>query len=254
MRRYLTETEQRQLLLAAKRTADPLAQRDYHWMAALILTGMRVQEFSRLTAELVRLALRTGWLVSLKEHCKGKRQANEYLVTAPLRAHLQALLALSDDLAVSLTPCQPRPAARRSRREEDAPLPVLPALPGEVVADLVASGMQPLVWGRDEAGFAPPLSVRSYEARLKLWANAAGLDARISPHWLRHTRAMNIMRRSRGKDALRVAKLALNHASLRSTGVYTAMCREEYEQAIHLVDGGRVPRRMARQLAEQVGA
>ena len=90
--------------------------------------------------------------------------------------------------------------------------------------------------------------------RVKRWVAHAGLDARISPHWFRHTRGMNIMRRSRGKDALRVAKLALNHDSIRSTGVYTAMCREEYEREIQLVDGGRVPRRVARQMAEQVGA
>ncbi|MGE4241742.1 tyrosine-type recombinase/integrase [Ramlibacter sp.] len=222
MKRYLTETEQRQLLLSAKRTADPLAQRDYHWMAALILTGMRIQEWSRLTSAQVRLALHNGWLVSLKEHCKGKRHANDYLVTHPLRQHLQALLALSDELAAHL--------------------------------ELSDGQMQPLVWGRDRNGVAGALSVRSYEARLKQWATAAGLDGRISPHWLRHTRGMNIMRRSRGKDALRVAKLALNHQSLRSTGIYTQMSREEYENEIRIVDGGRVPRRFARAIALSQGA
>lgn len=219
MKKYLTETEQRQLLAAAKRTADPLAQRDYHWMNALILTGMRIQEWSLLTAAQVRRALQDGWLVSLKQACKGKRHANDYLVTHPLRQHLQALLDLSDELAQHL--------------------------------EVEEGAMQPLVWGRDVAGRAGAMSVRSYQARMKVWAEAAGLDRRVSPHWLRHTRGMNIMRRSRGKDALRVAKLALNHSSIRSTGIYTAMCREEYEQAIRMVDGGRVPRRLARQLAER---
>lgn len=46
---------------------------------------------------------------------------------------------------------------------------------------------QPLVWRRNVAGHAGPLSVRSYEARLKEWAVHAQLDPRISPHWLRHT-------------------------------------------------------------------
>ncbi len=219
MNRYLTETEQRQLLAAAKRMADPLAVRDYHWMATLILTGMRIQEFSRLTAELVRMALRTGWLVSLKANCKGKRHANDYMVTHALREHLQALLDLSDDQA------------------------------GEF--ELEEGEHQPLVWGRNIAGKAGPLSVRSYEARIKVWAGAANLDPRVSPHWLRHTRAMNIMRRTRGRNGLNVVQRALNHVSLSSTGVYTAMCREEYERAIQLVDGGRVPRRVARRLAEQ---
>lgn len=237
MRRYLTETEQRQLLAGAKRVAELLAQRDYHWMATLILTGMRIQEFSRLTAPQVRQALTCGWLVSLREHCKGKKHTNEYLVTQPLRQHLQALLDISDELA-------------RAIEHDDEQL-------------------QPLVWGREEvrprkgsqlsldaveklprAG-AGALSVRSYEARLKVWAIAAGLDPRISPHWLRHTRGMNVINRTRGKDGLRVAQLALNHQSIRSTGIYTQMSREAYEQEIRLVDGGRVPRRVARQFAER---
>jgi site-specific recombinase XerD len=218
MKRYLTESEQRQLLLAAKRMADPLAVRDHHWMATLILTGMRVQEFSRLTADQVRMALRAGWLVSKKDACKGKRRANDYLVTHPLRLHLQALLDISD---------------------EDAPM-----------HELEEGGTQPLVWGRAVDGKAGALSVRSYEARMKVWAAQAGLDLRVSPHWLRHTRGMNVMRRSRGKDAIRVAQLALNHSSIRSTGVYTQMAREEYEAEIRFVDGGRVPRRVARQMAE----
>lgn len=225
MRRYLTEVQQRELLGAAKRMSDPLAVRDYHWMGALILSGMRIQEFSRLTADLVRLALRTGWLVSLKENCKGKRHANEYLVTQPLRRHLEALLALSDE--------------------------VLQELPATVARPL----QQPLVWGRLANGAVTALSVRSYEDRLKLWVGAANLDPRCSPHWLRHTRAMNIMRNTRArKDAIRVVKLALNHSSIRSTGVYTGMCREEYEEAIRFVDGGRVPRRVARQMAEHRAA
>lgn len=225
MRRYLTDQQQRELLAAAKRLADPLAVRDYHWMAALILTGMRIQEFSLLGAERVRLALRAGWLVSRKEHCKGKARANEYLVTHRLREHLQALLDLSDEL-------QDQHRA----------------------AGLALPEVQPLVWGRAIDGQVGALSVRSYEARLKLWAGAAGLDPRISPHWLRHTRAMNVLHRTRGRDGLRVAQLALNHASIRSTGIYTAMSREDYEREIHLVDGGRVPRRLARDLAQGLGA
>lgn len=221
MKRYLTEQEQRALLQAAKRVADPLAQRDYHWMAALILTGMRIQEFRHLTAGQVQLAMRTGWLISLKEHCKGRRHANDYLVTHALRTHLQALLDLSDETLATM---------------------------GQDMTD--PGVVQPLIWGRDIAGKAGPLSVRSYEARMKVWAAAAGLDPRVSPHWLRHTRGMNIMRRSRGANAINVTQRALNHASLRSTGIYTAMCREEYEQEIRLVDGGRMPRRVARSLAE----
>ena len=215
MRRYLTEAEQKALLAAPRAGACPLAQRDYHWLGALMLTGMRIAEWSRLTVPMVRQALATGWLVCPPAHCKGGR-GNEYLVTEPLRVHLVALCRLSDELGAGL-----------------------------VVPD---SG-QPLVWGRDVAGVAGPLSVRSYEARLKVWAQAAGLDCRISPHWLRHTRGMNIMRRSRGANPLKVAQVALGHKAISSTGIYTHMAREELEAELRQVDSGRLPKAVARRLA-----
>lgn len=217
-RRYLTELEQSRLLSGASRVADPLAQRDYHWMAALILTGMRIQEFSRLTVEQVQRSLGAGWLVSRKEFCKGRKRPNEYMVTSRLRGHLVALCKLSDALG--------------------AGLPIPPE-------------GQPLVWGRNVAGQAGPLSVRSYEARLSFWADQAGLDPRVSPHWLRHTRGMNIMRRSRGDNPLKVAQIALNHSSLKSTGIYLQMAREDFEREIQAVDGGRLPKRLAVRLAAQ---
>lgn len=220
-KKYLTELEQSRLLSGACALRDPLAQRDYHWMAALILTGMRITEFSRLTVQRVELGLQAGWMVSDRQACKGKRRANEYCVTAALRRHLVALVGLS-----------------RAHADEHGL-----GLPPEG---------QPLVWGRDIAGRAGPLSVRSYEARLKHWACVAGLDERISPHWLRHTRGMNVMRRSRGNNPLKVAQIALNHQSLASTGIYLQMSREEAERELQLVDGGRLPKRVARALAAGV--
>jgi len=220
-KRYLTEAEQRRLLQAAKACSDELAQRDYHWIAALILTGMRIQEFSRVSADQVRRALGCGWLVSRREDCKGQRKPNEYCVTQQLRLHLTALLKISDVLAQEIG--------------------VFPA-------------EQPLVWGREVGGKRAALSVRSYEDRLKHWAAAAQLDPRVSPHWLRHTRGMNIMRRSRGENPLKVAQIALNHASLQSTGVYLQMSREEFEKEVQAVDGGRVSKRVARQMAQGASA
>lgn len=219
-KRYLDEAQQRKLLEGPRRDSDELAQRDYHWLMVLILTGMRIQEFSRLTAPLVRRAQQAGWLVSPKEHCKGRRKPNEYRITQPLREHLQALLKLSD------------------------------AHPQAGEAD------QPLVWGRDISGRAGPLSVRSYESRLKHWVLLAGLDERVSPHWLRHTRGMNVMRRSRGKEEnrLKVAQIALNHSSMKSTGIYLSMSREEYEEQIEAVDGGRMRKRDARRAVEEIAS
>ena len=219
MRRYLTEAEQRALLAAPKGVACPLAQRDYHCLAALMLTGMRITEWSRLTVSMVKQAMATGWLVSPPEHCKGKR-GNEYLVTEQLHVHLAALCKLSDQLGAGL---------------------------------VVPAAGQPLVWGRDIAGCAGALSVRSYEVRLKEWALAAGLDGRISPHWLRHTRGMNIMRRSRGAHPLKVAQVALGHKSIASTGIYTQLAREEVEAELRQVDSGRLPKALARRLALRGG-
>ena len=48
---------------------------------------------------------------------------------------------------------------------------------------------------------------------------AALAPERLTPHWLRHTRGMNILRRSRSTNALKVAQRALGHASLASTGL-----------------------------------
>ena len=214
MVKYLTEPQQRELLKAARTQAGVLAQRDYHWMAALILTGMRIAEFAHLRTAQVKQGLATGWLVSRREHCKGKRKTNEYFVTMQLKLHLQHLVALSELESTS----------------DD----------------------QPLVWGRSLNGVAGPLSVRSYEARMKVWTTAAVLDPRLSPHALRHTRGMNVMTRTRGSNGVLVAQRALNHTSLRSTGIYLQMRREDYEREVAVVDGGGRMRKVeAQRLAAQ---
>lgn len=213
MLKYLTEPEQRELLKAARGQSCPLAQRDYHWMAALILTGMRITEFSRLTVTRVERALATGWLFSDKHDCKGRQRANSYFVTAQLKVHLAVLVGLARHEALALD---------------------------------CAGEETPLIWGRAVAGVAGHLSVRSYEARMKLHLAAAGLDTSLSPHALRHTRAMNIFAHHRGNDAVKVAQTALNHASLRSTGVYMSLSREAFARAVQLVDArGRLGKRDA---------
>lgn len=208
LRRYLTEAEQQLLLRAARNTNCPLAQRDYWWMRLLIETGARIDEFASWSAEQAGQALRTGWLISLPSQRKGKKRGQEYLVTQGVRECLQQLL--------------------RMQREQGGGAELL-------------GGTAPLVWGRDGAA----LSVRSYQARLALWAERAALPFRVSPHWLRHTRGVNIIRRSRAANPMKVAQQALGHATVASTGIYTGMLREEYEAALHQVDTTRVPKRLA---------
>lgn len=210
--RYMTEAEQQQLLRRVKAYRCPLAQRDYHWIRLLIALGARVTEFSLITRDQAEQALATGWLIVKAEQRKGGKKGHEYLVDQTVRECLTALLFMA--------------------RAEDPPADGSPA---------------PLIAGRDGCR----LSVRSYQARLKLWVKDAGLDPRISVHWLRHTRGMNIIRRSDGKNPLKTVQMALGHSSLSSTGIYTQMAREEYVRELQRVDGRRMPKRLAKAMAEQ---
>lgn len=217
LNRYLTEAEQRKLLGAAKALKDPLAQRDYHWMRLLIETGMRIAEMASLSAAQAEAALASSWLVLRADQRKaspqGKRKGHEYKVTDPVAECLRALLRL--------------------QRTE------LPLYPEQE---------PPLIWGRQ----GQPMSVRTYQARMKLWAREAGLTSKLSPHWLRHTRGANIVRRSGSANPAKVAQLALGHASLASTSVYLGMCREEYLQALQATAGGRMSKRAARKASTQL--
>jgi site-specific recombinase XerD len=217
-KRYLTEEEQRRLLAVAREQAGLLAQRDYAWMRLLIETGMRVNELATLTFRQAGHALASGWLVVTKEQRKGKKSGHEYLVTEPVRQCLEKLMELQDELRPALT------------------------LPSEQ--------LPPLLWGRCGVVrgkvLAEHMSVRSFQARMKHWAYLGGLPDGVSPHWLRHTRGVNIIRRSRGNNPLKVAQLALGHASIASTGIYTQMSREEYTRELQNVAGGRMRKADAR--------
>jgi site-specific recombinase XerC len=216
MRRFLTDPEQQRLLKAARASADPLAQRDYWWMRAVMALGMRVEEWSLITASQAQAALYTGWLVVPACARKGRKQGHEYAVTTTVRECLNALLAVHHEQAGTRAGCE---------------------LPLDA----------PLLYGRG----GQRLSVRSYQARLKMWVLASGLPAEVSLHWLRHTRAMNIMRRSNSKNPLKLVQAALGHASLNSTAVYTHMARDELARDLAQVDGTRMSRAAARELAQQ---
>jgi site-specific recombinase XerC len=208
VKRYLTPTEQHRILRAARNSSDPLARRDFHWMRLLMNTGARIAEFAQFTVEQAEMALASGYLVALPQQRKGGKRAHEYLVTASVREDLQALLAMQRAIA---------PAGAT----------------GEA---------QALVPGREDGR---PLSVRSYQARLQQWAVEAGLPFKVSPHWLRHTRGMNVLRASRSASPLQVVQQALGHASITSTTVYASMAREEVERDLHAADGRRTPKRAA---------
>jgi integrase/recombinase XerC len=74
----------------------------------------------------------------------------------------------------------------------------------------------------DRALFVGPsgkrLTPRQVQRRIKRWAAAAGLDADVHPHMLRHSFASHVLQSS---GDLRAVQEMLGHASIASTQVYT---------------------------------
>lgn len=214
LHKYLEPDDQQRLLRTVGELNDVLARRDHAWIRALLLSGLRINEFSLITLGEAQAALRSKYLFIPKEHRKGKtlfnddgtvkrviRKNHEVFVTVPLRAALKDLVAIRFEIG------------------------------GDDEVDLNSA----LVISRQH-GAGVPMSVRSYQIRLKHWAVLAGLSPDVSPHWLRHTRAMNIMRNSESSDPRGVTQRALGHASIGSTGIYTGVLREEMEAALTKVD------------------
>lgn len=207
MDRYLTEEEQQKLLGAAKRVNDPLAQRDYHIMAALLLSGMRVGEFSLITVGAAINAVRTGALYIPKQDRKGGKRDHRIPTTKPLQEHFTWLLALAGDTHLE----------------------------------------EPLLMGKE----GKPITVRQIQMRVKHWAKEAGLAEEVSPHWLRHSRAMNIMRNSTARDPRGIVKQVLGHTTVATTGIYTETSKEDVRNALEAIDGNGSRRPSLRQLRKQ---
>lgn len=201
--RYLTPEEQRRLVGVLRlHRGNPAALRDLGWVSALLHTGMRLGEWSAMTVGDALEALRTGWIFIPADRRKGRegqRRDHTVLVTVPVRKALQMLL--------------------RARVE------MLGAGPARDTAPLVVS----------RHGGA--MCMRQYQVRLAHWAKLAELPDRVSPHWLRHTRAKNIMRATTSNDPRGIVQAALGHASIASTGIYTEVSREDLAAALAEVDG-----------------
>jgi integrase/recombinase XerC len=83
-----------------------------------------------------------------------------------------------------------------------------------VRAGLAAAGESALFVGRSGRRLAP----REVQRRIKRRAAAAGLDADVHPHMLRHSFASHVLQSS---GDLRAVQEMLGHASIASTQVYT---------------------------------
>lgn len=209
LHRYLTPDEQQRLIKAARQPSDILARRDAAWLQALLLSGLRITEFSLITLGDAIKARREKYLFIPKERRKGGKTDHRVFVTVPLREALGDLMKIRFEMT------------------------------GERVGLLDG----PLVVSRQHAG-CQAMSVRSFQLRFKHWVAIAGLPEDASPHWLRHSRAMNIMRNSEAADPRGITKEALGHKSIASTGVYTGVLREELEQALTQTDASK-PKRVS---------
>lgn len=166
------------------------AARDFAVFRALRATGMRISEFLSLSVEEARVAVEKGFLFLPGDRRKSKTLKSGKEILTDLFVHL-------------------RGEAR------------------EAFADLLrlAGNDGPLVPGRDGA----PLTARAVQLRLKFWAREAGVDERLSPHWLRHTFGADFCRvsvASPTETCIRLAKL-LGHADPRSCGHYLTMSRDD---------------------------
>lgn len=138
----------------------------------------------------------------------------------------------------------PRERRKGRRRDHDVPLgaPARESLKAllEIHVEMggAAGDEDPLVLSRERGR----MSVRSYQERLGQWCEVAKIE-RASPHWLRHTRAMNVMAKSDAKDPRGIVQKLLGHESISSTGVYTGATKEDLLAAVDQVDGGRRLRR-----------
>lgn len=202
MDRYLTPAEQTALLNAARLTHTPTAQRDYHLFSALILSGCRINEFLTVSIGQTAQALRSGYLFLPKEVRKGRAAHFNHEGKWIPDQRKDHRVYLSTQLRAHLTALLKMSLSSDSVGEES---PLLTGHKGE------------------------RLTVRAVQKRVKHWADVAGIGGDVSPHWFRHTHAMNIMRTSTAKNPLQVVQRSLGQSSISSAGIYAHATREEVQ-------------------------
>lgn len=221
---YLTENEQRQLLAHVRSVNDPLAKRDAAWIELLIETGMRIGEFSRVTLSDAIASLRTGHMFVPAEHRKGLQVGKQGSKRTKRFDHKVRLFQLERELVQTLIDLH------------------IAALAGQL--ELLENS--PLVFSR--RGTA--LSVRAYQQRLQYWCEQAKLPVHASPHTLRHTCAMNILRHSTADNPMSLITARLGQINKRSAEIYVEMRRNEMVQSeLQAVQEKRQQRRPGRRVS-----
>lgn len=189
--RYLTESEERQLLRAVREHGSVLARRDLAWMEALRCTGVRIQAFSQLTVGHA-LYVRDTCYLRLEAAIQKRSQAHTLRVPQRGRDAFARLLKIRREQGYSLDPAAPLVMSRNHRA----------------------------------------LSVRSYQARLSMWCDRAGLAVSATPHWFRHTLAKRVFAASTAHDPAGVVQVVLGHRSRTSTSCYLTPDRESVESVL----------------------
>lgn len=200
LERYLPEPEQRRLIAVASNTHDPYAQRDAAWMRALLFSGCRIGEFSKIDIHAALHAINSRRLVLPAEHRKGGKRDHAVLATDAFLQSVRDLLRIRETIT---------------------------GVPNATLAPNA-----PLVVNR----YGNRLSIRSFQKRMKFWAIKAGLNAGLSPHWMRHSRAHNIMRKSGAQDPRGIVQHQLGHVSIASTSIYTVPAEHEVRAVLEHVD------------------
>lgn len=196
---FLTEAEERQLFKALRAHSGWQAARDLHAIQLMRSTGCRVGTLCGLTVDDALSALSSKRLAFRPEICK-RKHGYEAEVTAKVEAALRGLLAIRRELKLGLDPAAPLLVPRVKARE-----------------------------GRG-------MTTRAVQLRLVAWRKRAGLSVPLTPHWLRHTLGHRIMRNSSAANPLEIAALALNHADINTTRIYTRPTRADRKLA--LVEAG----------------
>lgn len=92
-----------------------------------------------------------------------------------------------------------------------------------------ADPREPLIMSRNHKR----ISIRSIQARVKLWCTAAGIvDG--SPHFFRHTLGKRLVETSTSREPLRIVQRVLGHRNINTTTIYTAPDRDDVRDAMEL--------------------
>lgn len=193
--KYLTETEERALIKKIRDTKSWQAERDLHLFQLMRSTGCRVGTVCRLTVADATAALSSGTLVLRPEACKRKK-GYDVRVTGKVETALKGLLKIRRESGRGMDP--------------DAPLLV----------------------GRTKSRGTGGMTPRAVQMCFERWRVRAGLNVAVTPHWMRHTLAIRIMRNSTSGNPLAIAANQLGHMNINTTRIYTRPTREEHAMAL----------------------